>query len=147
MKLLILFVFFGANLAVAQIQVKYQEVTLKKISLENFYTEVKKEKSDIRKKGYQAAYFMLKAAEEKAVMKKKDWFVKGSAQLDSLIQKHPKNIELKWIRLTIQDNTPKFLKYNSSIQHDLDFIHTHVKQLTDVELKKAIQNYLVGRKK
>lgn len=147
MRLLIAFIFLGSHLVFGQIQAKYQDVTLKKISLESFYKEVVKEKSDIRKKGYEAAYFMLKAAEEKAVMKKKDWFVKGSTQLDSLIQKYPKNIELKWIRLTIQDNTPKFLKYNTSIQTDLEYIHTHIQQLKDVELKKAIQNYLVGRKK
>jgi len=147
MKFLVFIFCFSFQLAYGQISVKYREATAKNIELTTFHSELNKESSEKIKLAYESAYFVLMASQEKAVLKKKDWFIKGATQLDSLIEQYPKDVELKWIRLTIQDNAPSFLKYNTSINTDLTFIETHINEVSNSTLKKTIQNYLGGRKK
>lgn len=43
-------------------------------------------------------------------------------QLENLITKHSKNVHLRYIRLVIQEKSPKILNYNSEIKNDKDFL-------------------------
>ncbi|MFD0963994.1 hypothetical protein [Pseudofulvibacter geojedonensis] len=50
-------------------------------------------------------------------------FNDGKLKLEELILDNPNNIHLRYVRLLIQENTPSFLNYNSSIKKDKDFIN------------------------
>ncbi len=54
-------------------------------------------------------------------------FKKEKHNLEQWIKKYPNNIHFRYIRLVIQENTPSFLKYNSSIKNDKIFINKLLK--------------------
>src|SRR5690606_19321696 len=67
---------------------------------------------------YQGVAFTLKAKYEKELSKKKSNFKKGAEMLEGSIQKDPQNIELRTLRLSVQENSPKILNYNKNIEED-----------------------------
>ena len=66
--------------------------------------------------GYKGASLTLKAKLEKTIKDKKDLFVQGKGIIEYAIQKDPESVELRFIRLGIQENTPKLLKYKDNIE-------------------------------
>jgi len=93
--------------------------------------------------GYKGAGIALKGRYAKKVKDKKYFFVEGIAFVEYAIEKEPENIELRFIRLGIQENTPKLLKYKGKIEEDKSYILSHFKAVTSLRLKKNIKEYIV----
>ena len=83
----------------------------------------------------QAEYVFLPSSKLKCVDK-------GRKMLEEVIKLHPNNIELRFIRLSIQKELPFFIDYKSDIDADKTFLANHVKDLNDLELQKLINYYL-----
>jgi hypothetical protein len=66
----------------------------------------------------------------------------GKDVLEQAIQKEPLNVELRFIRFSIQCNSPKFLDYHSNINADKLLLLKEVKAIKDVDLKKRITKFL-----
>ena len=65
----------------------------------------------------------MKQAEYKVLpWQKLNTFSKGKAKLEQLIKKEPKNANLRYVRLVIQEQLPKMLNYNSDIENDKHFL-------------------------
>ena len=80
-------------------------------------------------------------------VEKYESFTKGKKQLESIIKKYPDNIELHFLRLTIQDNLPSFLGYDDNISEDKNFIKTKIKEVkNDPDLVERITAYLAQKK-
>ena len=62
--------------------------------------------------------------------------------LEKAITADKNNIELRFLRLAAQANTPSFLGYNDKISSDRSFLLNSVSTLTDTILKKTIVLYL-----
>lgn len=71
---------------------------------------------------YKGASKILKARYIKNKETKKKYFTEGAVLINNSIKKEPKNVENHLIRLVIQENIPKFIKYNQNIQEDKTFI-------------------------
>lgn len=54
--------------------------------------------------------------------KKLKIFHKTKQRLNLLIQRNPTNIYLRYVRLLLQEKTPRFLGYNENIQEDKKFL-------------------------
>lgn len=89
---------------------------------------------------YQAAAITLKAKYASKLKDKKGWFVEGATLLEKLIEQHPQNVELRLIRLSIQQNTPKILNYQENIEEDKQFIMAHFSSQPN-DLQRYIQEY------
>jgi hypothetical protein len=63
-------------------------------------------------------------------------------ELEELIKQNPKEIELRYIRYTIQVNTPAFVGYNKSIKEDRQFLNQFIKTTSDKALRSHILFYL-----
>ena len=50
--------------------------------------------------------------------KKLSLFIEGKNLLENAIAKHPKNVEMKLLRLMIQENAPRFLGYSDNCTKD-----------------------------
>ena len=97
--------------------------------------------------GYKAVLWFLKARDYYNPYKKYESFTKGKKELESIIKKYPNNIELHFLRLTIQDNLPSFLGYNDNISEDEKFIKEKVKEIKkDPDLVQRIAAYLAQKK-
>lgn len=93
-------------------------------------------------KGYQAVIWFLWADYHWSPVKKWKCFNKGKESLDELINNNNDNIELRFLRLTIQENTPKVLGYNTQKEKDKAFIFSRLNSIDDSDLKERITNYL-----
>jgi len=72
-------------------------------------------------------------------------FKKGASLLEEEIKNAPNNAEYRFLRLTIQENAPKILKYNQDIEKDKEVLLAGYGRL-DPDLKEIIRQY-AGRSK
>ena len=120
----------------------YFKVSLEEEELETFenYLNKKIKTSNPEIEGYKCVLWFLKAKEYYNPYKKYEAFSEGKKQLELLITKNPNSIELRFLRLTIQDNLPSFLGYDDNITEDNKFIKKNIKSLkNDLDLIKRIK--------
>lgn len=71
---------------------------------------------------YKGASVILKARFVKDKATKKKYFTDGATLINDAVKNGSKDVENRLIRLIIQENIPKFIKYNQNIQQDKQFI-------------------------
>ncbi len=152
-KLLILLTFslnsvYCSN-SLKEIRDLYYKVNLEEKGLDEFENYLLKNNKtpNPELEGYKAVLWFLKARDYYNPYKKYESFTKGKKQLESVIKKYPNNIELHFLRLTIQDNLPSFLGYDDNISEDKNFIKTKIKEVkNDPDLVERITAYLAQKK-
>lgn len=97
--------------------------------------------NDATMRAYKAAAITLQAKHEKKLALKKELFVKGAKQLEDIIDKNPNLLELRMIRLSIQENTPRLMKYKGHIDEDKNKILSQYAQQS-TEIKKTIKAFV-----
>jgi len=73
------------------------------------------------------------------------YFNEGKGILEKTIQNEPGNIEIRYLRLTIQLSAPSILSYNAAIESDKKYILNRLKSLSDEDLKNRITRFLLVR--
>ncbi len=66
-------------------------------------------------------------------------FNKGKKNIEKAIKNEPDNVELRFIRLSVQKNAPSFLGYKSNIKEDIQFIKNNHSQIKSDILNKHIE--------
>ncbi len=89
---------------------------------------------------YLGAIKMKKAEYLKTPKEKLELFKAGKELLEKSISKNNSNAEYRFLRLLIQENAPKVLKYNDKIQEDAKFISSNFANL-NADVKTAVLNY------
>ncbi|WP_298484842.1 hypothetical protein [uncultured Maribacter sp.] len=92
---------------------------------------------------YKGATATLKAKHSKGIKQKKSFFKEGVDYLEFSIEKAPKNIEIRCLRLSVQEHSPKILKYKKNIEEDKQFLINNFKRTTDKAIKKFIKDYVL----
>lgn len=80
----------------------------------------------------QARYFMSPISKLKIFSKTKN-------KLAQLIEKHPENIDLRYVRLLLQERAPGILGYTNFIKTDKEFLKLKLKAK---EISKELQVYI-----
>lgn len=93
--------------------------------------------------GYHGAAQMLMAKHVGNPFKKLSYFNKGKELFTRAIKNDPKDIELRFLRFTVQAETPAFLNYKQNLQEDKNLLLSQVQGLKDAELRDMILAYLV----
>lgn len=83
----------------------------------------------------QAEYVFMPSSKLKCVDK-------GRKMLEEVIQLYPNNIELRFIRLSIQSELPFFIDYRANIEEDKVFLKSQLSQINDQSLVTLINHYL-----
>ncbi len=97
--------------------------------------------------GYRGGATMLMAKHAFNPFSKLSYFKKGKLMLESAIKADHTNVELRFLRYTIQTNVPGFLNYKSDKNLDKTFISQSLPKLKDQELKKIIIEFLLKHSK
>lgn len=98
--------------------------------------------------GYKGMSEMLAAYHSYNPVVKYASFLKGKDLLESSIKKDPANVELRFLRYTVQSNAPAFLFYNQNIDEDRKFLNDALtKKIPDKDLLARISEYLKKEKK
>jgi hypothetical protein len=92
--------------------------------------------------GYKGAVTMMLAKFQFNPLNKLEYFNSGKALLENAIFRDADNIELIFIRFSIQSYAPGFLKYNKELNRDKYFLLTNIKDVSDKDLQTRITKFL-----
>ncbi len=133
--------FWSQNLE--EVRTQYSQVIGNKELCENLMTELEKNKeASVLHLGYLGSLQTIWANHTFNPMNKLKTFNKGKQNIEKAIQKDPHNVELRFIRLSIQKNIPSFLGYKNNIETDKTFILKNMKSVESKVLHKNIQSLL-----
>lgn len=65
-------------------------------------------------------------------------FKKGKAFIEQAVKVDPENVEIRFVRLSVQKNCPSFLGYSSQIERDQQFINANKTKISSAQLKKML---------
>ena len=104
------------------------------------------EKTDISKSnlllGYKGAVELGMGRHDPNVFKKMSWFGDGKEHLEKSIANDPQNLELRFLRLTIQTNMPAFLGYSENKEKDKAFVIENLEKAPSEEFKKRVRGFI-----
>lgn len=128
-----------SNLATVRSQ--YIEASKSKQKADSFLALVSKEKNSPIFNAYKGAAIALQAKFSTDRKKRKELFIEGVTLLEKSIKDDANNLEIKLIRLSIQENTPKILNYKMNIKEDKSFIIANFDK-QDKDLQTFVKNYI-----
>lgn len=96
---------------------------------------------------YKGAAYMIEAKYAFNPFTKVAKFRKGKSAIEYAIKQEPKDLEMRFLRFSIQTNLPLLLGYHQHIEVDKRVLLDEVMKLNDPELKKNIVNYLLVSKR
>ena len=92
--------------------------------------------------GYKGCATMIMAKHAFNPLNKWSYFRKGKNMLEQAITKDPGNIELRYLRITVQSNAPGFLGYKDKINTDKQFIRDNIGRITDPQLVSMVRSVI-----
>lgn len=126
----------------------YKLAAQDKSNLESFYqlVETVDKNNDVAIVAYKGAALALKAKYAETIKGKKEGFILGVDYIESAIKKEPNAIEPRFVRLGIQENAPKILKYRDNIDEDKAFLIKQFEHIPSKNLKEHIKDYILQSK-
>jgi hypothetical protein len=97
------------------------------------------------KEGYEGALLMKKAGLISGPKKKLDLFKAGRIKLETAILNNPDNTEYHFLRLAIEEHSPKIVRYHADIEADKVIVKQNFKSLSPV-VQHAILDYCKNSK-
>jgi hypothetical protein len=74
-------------------------------------------------------------------------FRKGKVLIEEAVKKEPNSIEIRYLRYSIQLESPSFLSYRQNLSEDRKFLIDHYKEVRDNELKLRLKDFLIKEAK
>lgn len=144
---LFLFITFLNNQDLSEVRKQFIAAATSKSVAEDLYnklTNISNEgsKTLVAYKGAARAIMAKFASRQGDKMK---YFKEGAKLLEYAIKSEPGNIEIRMIRLSIQENAPKITGYKHNINEDKDFILNNYHIQNNV-LKEFLKGYIVQSK-
>lgn len=144
--LLISFTFFltGSNDPVLhEVRANYSKLVSDKVLCEKMISEFEKARNNSAVHlGYLGGLQTIWANHVFSPVRKLNTFTKGKKNIEQAIKNNPENVELRFIRLSVQRNAPSFLGYGSNMNEDLQFIKNNLHQVGSAVLRKNIEAIL-----
>jgi hypothetical protein len=95
--------------------------------------------------GYKGCATMIMAKHAFNPFTKLSHFNKGKKILEQAIASDTANVELRYLRFTVQTNAPAFLGYNGKLTADRAFLQRNLPQVKDASLSVMISTALKKR--
>ncbi len=92
------------------------------------------------KEGYEGALLMRKAGLVSPAAKRLRFFKEGRIKLETALMADNENTEYHFLRLAIEENAPKIVKYHADIEKDKLFVQKNFKNLSP-SVQHAILDY------
>lgn len=122
---IVFLIFFSGSQDLSTVRENYIQASKSKEKANEFSDAMEKYAGDNKTMlAYKGASIALKAKFASERKTKKDLFTKGIQILEKALKADSNNAEIRLIRLSIQENTPKILNYKGNIQEDKQFILT-----------------------
>ncbi|MFD2561932.1 hypothetical protein [Aquimarina rubra] len=148
MKFLVVFIgllFTNANVAdIAEVRELYRYAKDSKENTEKFLeiTEKTNYQNDPVLSAYYGCALTLKASFSEKRGDKISFFKQGKKLIESSIETDPNNIELRMIRLSVQSNAPRIIRYYKEIDEDKNYLIKNIDKVTSLKLKEFIKGFM-----
>ncbi|MFZ4862183.1 hypothetical protein ACL9RF_08345 [Sphingobacterium sp. Mn56C] len=132
---------------VGTVRANFEKSADSKEDTETLYQSLKSySKSDPVLLAYKGAAYGLKARYVEDRKTKKDLFISGAKDIEAAVAAASENVEIRFIRLVIQENTPNVLKYKANIHEDKQMILANFAKQTKA-VQETVRRYAVKRSK
>ncbi|WP_289664075.1 hypothetical protein [Flavobacterium panacagri] len=150
MKLLLtlfLWVNFANTPDLASIRKMYSDVAKSETNAKEFVEKLSGVSNNDDKilVAYKAASILLDSKFESVLGSKISRFKEGAKLLEATIKSDPSNIEMRMIRLSIQEDVPGITGYKKNIKEDKKFITTHY-AAQGAALKEYLKDFVLQSK-
>jgi len=144
---LLLWINFAGNPDLGTVRKLYSNVTKSESNQKEFSDKLAdvSNSDDKTLVAYKAASILLLSKSEKKLQAKMDRFKEGVKLLESTIKSEPDNIEIRMIRLSIQENVPGITGYKKNIKEDKQFLTAHYAAQNSA-LKEYLKNFILQSK-
>ncbi|KAF2514025.1 hypothetical protein EYY60_04565 [Flavobacterium zhairuonense] len=144
---LLLWVSFVGNPDLTSIRKMYTKVTKSESNAKEFSEKLAGISNNDEKilVAYKAASILLDANFKKKLKEKIDRFKEGANLLESTIKSDPDNIEMRMIRLSIQENVPGITGYKKNIKEDKKYLTEHYADQNGA-LKEYLKDFVLQSK-
>ena len=115
------FVFFFQSSDIDTVRTKYITAHQSKLNADSFVRLTQNSGSSATMDGYKAAGKIIQGKFAAGEGRKKI-ITSGIKSLESTLKSNSDNVELRVIRMSVQENLPKFIKYNTQITSDKNHI-------------------------
>jgi hypothetical protein len=144
---LFLFLFLSSTPSITEIRKLYTTATDSEINAKEFaakLNEVDKEDSKTMV-AYKGASLAIISKLEKKISDKSKKFKEGSSLIEYAVANEPNSIEIRMIRLSVQENVPKIVNYRGNKKEDKKFLLDHFKEQSGA-LKTYIGDFIMQSK-
>jgi hypothetical protein len=100
----------------------YSVMASQNIDAINNELEIVKTSTIVNKNAYEGTLLMTKAGLVKKISEKISLFKSGRQKLESCIKLDTQNVELRFLRLMVQENSPPIVNYKGDLEKDKIFI-------------------------
>ena len=94
---------------------------------------------------YKGASIVIMSRYKKEISDKSKKFKEGAKMIEFAVASEPDNIEIRLVRLSIQEKAPKIVNYNKNKKEDKNFLLDHYKEQSG-NLKAHIKNFMLQSK-
>ena len=132
------------NLSLEEVRNLYQKAAKEEILCKKLLVslQIYNESNNTTLAAYRACATMIMAKYATSPINKLSKFNEGKNLLEKCIEKDNRNIEIRFLRFTVQSNAPKFLGYSSSMLLDKNFILNALPSINDKQLKNIVITFL-----
>ena len=141
--LCIFYGFVSKNNDKIEIRNMYYAAIISEEMADTFFLKMKNtDESKPLELAYKGMSFMLQAKYAWSPYTKYSSFCAGRDYLEQALSRDSTNIEIRFLRFSIQTNTPDFLDYNDQLSNDFLYIKNNWNILSDKDLKERIKDYM-----
>lgn len=145
--LLFFLLLFTQSNSLLEVRKNYRQASASKDASDAFSSSLQLIKNSDSKVlvAYKGAASTLNAKYAKKISDKKKFFIEGAELVESALKAEPSNIEIRLIRLSIQENSPKIVNYKMNVAEDKNYIVQHF-HLQNTTLREYIYDYVANSK-
>jgi hypothetical protein len=137
--------FFGlsGNPSITEVRKLYATATSSEDNAKDFLEKL----SDVSKEdnktlvAYKGASLAIVSKLEKKIADKSRKFKEGAALIEYAVTNEPNTIEIRLVRLSVQENVPKIVNYRGNKKEDKKYLLDHYKEQTGA-LKVYVGNFI-----
>ncbi|SHG81675.1 hypothetical protein SAMN05443549_10726 [Flavobacterium fluvii] len=142
-----LFLSLSNSPEIADIRKMYSSVVISEGNAKEFASKLANIENEDNKTlvAYKGASIVIMSRYKKEISEKSKNFKVGAKMIEFAVTSEPNNIEIRLIRLSIQEKAPKIVNYNKNKKEDKDFLLDHYKEQSG-NLKAYIKNFMLQSK-
>lgn len=147
MRLAAVALFFSSLITAQQMDLNYVRQNYKlatqdKKTCKNILQKLENQSNTGTALAYYGALQSVWAKHATNPIEKLSTFRKGKKNIDAAVQQKPDNIEIRFLRYSVQKESPSFLGYKSNMDDDRRFLQRNLQNADNLPLKDMIQQVL-----